>query len=135
MAKCTNVSVGAAGARAISSRFHDIVRHKIKKMKLRNNPPRVYAKCRDFFRTEVIPQFGNPNYPPPAFPDLYRAGDFCCDVGIEVEFLEADIEEGYMWFTKEEMLSCFDPSVNQILGMIEEQISVTKLQKKVLKVS
>ncbi|KAJ5532729.1 actin-like ATPase domain-containing protein [Penicillium frequentans] len=133
LAKCTGLSVEAAGASAISSCFHNIVREKIKKMKLVNRPPRVYAKCRDFFRSEVIPQFGNPDYPPPAFLDLKRAGDFWCDVGIELEFPEADIEEGCMWFTKEEMLSCFDPSVNQILGMIEEQFCAIKLQQKTLK--
>ncbi|KAJ5809935.1 uncharacterized protein N7503_002153 [Penicillium pulvis] len=133
LAKCTDLSVGAAGASKISSCFHNIVRGKIKKMKLVNRPPRVYAKCRDFFRSEVIPQFGNPDYPPPACLDLERAGDFWCDVGIELEFPEADIEEGRMWFTKEEMLSCFDPSVNQILGMIEEQVSAIELQQKTLK--
>lgn len=134
LAKCTNFSAEAAGARAISSRFHKLVRGKIKKMKLTNNPPRIYAKCRDFFRSEVIPQFGDPNYPSPAFADSYRAGDLCCDVGIESEFPEADIKGGYTWFTKEEILSCFDPSVNQILGMIEEQISAITLQRKALEV-
>lgn len=135
LAKCTNLSVKAAGTSAISSCFHDIVRGKIKKMKLVNNPPRVYAKCRNFFRSEVIPQFGTPDYPPPACLDLGRAGTFWCDVGIELDFPEADIEEGCMWFTKEEMLSCFDPSVNQILGMIEEQFSSLKIQQNTLKVS
>ncbi|KAJ6017494.1 hypothetical protein N7451_000873 [Penicillium sp. IBT 35674x] len=133
LAKRTNLSVEAAGASTISTRFHEIVREKIKKMKLVNKPPRVYAKCREFFKSEVIPHFGNPDYPPPAYLDLERAGDFRCDVGIEVEFSDADIEEGCMWFTKEEMLSCFDPSVNQILGMIEEQFSAIKLQRRTLK--
>ncbi|KAJ5638014.1 hypothetical protein N7490_007893 [Penicillium lividum] len=63
LVRWANVSVGGSGAGAIGSRFHAIVRDKIIKRMIESGK---YAsssrlpKCRDFFRSEAIPQSGNP---------------------------------------------------------------------------
>jgi len=45
------------------------------------------------------------------------------DVGIVRDSPEADIEEGYMVFTNEEILLCFEPVFNRIIEMIRNQIT------------
>jgi len=57
------------------------------------------------------------------------------DVGIETDFPEAGIEEGYMTFTNDEILLCFEPVVNRILEMIQNQIVAVQAQNGQLQVS
>ncbi|PQE24450.1 Heat shock 70 kDa 12A protein [Rutstroemia sp. NJR-2017a BBW] len=54
------------------------------------------------------------------------------DVGIEAEFPEAGIEEGYMTFTNEEILQCFEPVVNRILELVRNQIIAIQAQNRTL---
>jgi len=54
------------------------------------------------------------------------------DVGIEAEFPEAGIEEGYMTFTNEEILQCFEPVVNRILELVRNQIIAIQAQNRSL---
>jgi len=56
------------------------------------------------------------------------------DVGIEAEFPEAGIEEGYMSFSNEEILQCFEPVVNRILELVRNQIIAIQAQNRALQV-
>jgi len=56
------------------------------------------------------------------------------DVGIEAEIPEADIEEGYMVWTNEEILQCFEPVVNRILELTQNQIIAVQAIGRQLKV-
>ncbi|KAF5130757.1 Heat shock protein 12B [Metarhizium anisopliae] len=59
-------------------------------------------------------------------------GTWAVDVGIEAEFPEAGIEEGYMTFTNEEILQCFEPVVNRILELVRNQIIAIQAQNRTL---
>ena len=56
------------------------------------------------------------------------------DVGIEAEIPEADINEGYMVWTNEEILQCFEPVVNRILELTQNQIIAVQAIGRQLKV-
>ena len=56
------------------------------------------------------------------------------DVGIEAEFPSADIEEGYMVWTNEEILRCFEPVINRILELTQNQIIAVNAVGRQLKV-
>jgi hypothetical protein len=60
---------------------------------------------------------------------------FAVDVGIEAEFPEAGIEEGYMTWTNDELLMCFEPVINRILELVRDQILAIQAQNKSLQVS
>ena len=49
-----------------------------------------------------------------------------------LEFPEAGIEEGYMTFTNEEILQCFEPVVNRILELVRNQIIAIQAQNRTL---
>jgi hypothetical protein len=69
---------------------------------------RVYAKCIMDFENRIKADFRN------------NGQKWAVDVGIEAEFPEAGIEEGYMTFTNEEILQCFEPVVKQNFGVGKE---------------
>ena len=73
----------------------------------------------------------------PIFPTLVseQRQKWAVDVGIEAEFPEAGIEEGYMTFTNEEILQCFEPVVNRILELVRNQIIAIQAQNRSLQVS
>ena len=56
------------------------------------------------------------------------------DIGVEKDFPAADIEEGYIVFANDEILSCFERPVNRMLEAIKNQIGIIKQQDKRLKV-
>jgi hypothetical protein len=84
---------------------------------------RVYAKCMMDFENRIKNDFRNNGQKWPV------------DIGIEAEFPEAGIEEGYMCFSNEEVLMCFEPVVNRILELIKDQITAIQAQNKSVKVS
>ncbi len=83
---------------------------------------KTYAKCMLDFKNRIKHDFRN------------NGMKWAVDVGIEEDFPEADIEEGYMTFTNEEILSCFLPVVNRILELIITQINAVKAQSRALQV-
>jgi hypothetical protein len=55
--------------------------------------------------------------------DFQNSGQrWAADLGIEADFPEASIEEGYMVFTNEEILMCFEPVINRIIEMLRHEI-------------
>ncbi|KAL1896272.1 hypothetical protein Cpir12675_002865 [Ceratocystis pirilliformis] len=123
VAECTAGSGDSCGSTALNRNFSNILRTKIRKMKLPDGSKtagRVYAKCIMDFENRIKADFRN------------NGQKWAVDVGIEAEFPEAGIEEGYMTFTNEEILQCFEPVVNRILELVRNQIIAIQAQNRPL---
>ncbi|QSZ36546.1 hypothetical protein DSL72_006426 [Monilinia vaccinii-corymbosi] len=123
VSECTAGSGDSCGSTALNRNFSNILRTKIRKMKLPEGSKtagRVYAKCIMDFENRIKADFRNNNQ------------KWAVDVGIEAEFPEAGIEEGYMTFTNEEILQCFEPVVNRILELVRNQIIAIQAQNRTL---
>ncbi|TFB00718.1 Heat shock 70 kDa protein 12A [Trichoderma ghanense] len=123
VAECTAGSGDSCGSTALNRNFSNILRTKIRKMKLPDGSKtagRVYAKCIMDFENRIKADFRN------------NGQKWAVDVGIEAEFPEAGIEEGYMTFTNEEILQCFEPVVNRILELVRNQIIAIQAQNRTL---
>lgn len=123
VAECTAGSGDSCGSTALNRNFSNILRTKIRKMKLPDGSKiagRVYAKCIMDFENRIKADFRN------------NGQKWAVDVGIESEFPEAGIEEGYMTFTNEEILQCFEPVVNRILELVRNQIIAIQAQNRTL---
>ena len=126
VAECTAGSGDSCGSTALNRNFSNILRAKIRKMKLPDGSKtagKVYAKCIMDFENRIKADFRN------------NSQKWAVDVGIEAEFPEAGIEEGYMTFTNEEILQCFEPVVNRILELVRNQIIAIQAQNRILQVS
>lgn len=125
VAECTAGSGDSCGSTALNRNFSNILRAKIRKMKLPDGSKtagRVYAKCIMDFENRIKADF------------RHNGQKWAVDVGIEAEFPEAGIEEGYMTFTNEEILQCFEPVVNRILELVRSQIIAIQAQNRLLQV-
>ena len=125
VAECTAGSGDSCGSTALNRNFSNILRSKIRKMKLPDGSKtagKVYAKCIMDFENRIKADFRN------------NGQKWAVDVGIEAEFPEAGIEEGYMTFTNEEILQCFEPVVNRILELVRNQIIAIQAQSRILQV-
>ncbi|RBA19496.1 hypothetical protein FPRO05_09599 [Fusarium proliferatum] len=123
VAECTAGSGDSCGSTALNRNFSNILRTKLRKMKLPDGSKtagRVYAKCIMDFENRIKADFRN------------NGQKWAVDVGIEAEFPEAGIEEGYMTFTNEEILQCFEPVVNRILELVRNQIIAIQAQNRTL---
>jgi hypothetical protein len=126
VAECTAGSGDSCGSTALNRNFSNILRAKIRKMKLPDGSKtagKVYAKCIMDFENRIKADFRN------------NGQKWAVDVGIEAEFPDAGIEEGYMTFTNEEILQCFEPVVNRILELVRNQIIAIQAQNRLLQVS
>nr|POF23993.1 heat shock 70 kda protein 12a [Quercus suber] len=125
VAECTAGSGDSCGSTALNRNFSNILRAKIRKMKLPDGSKtagKVYAKCIMDFENRIKADFRN------------NGQKWAVDVGIEAEFPEAGIEEGYMTFTNEEILQCFEPVVNRILELVRNQIIAIQAQNRALQI-
>lgn len=126
VSECTAGSGDSCGSTALNRNFSNILRAKIRKMKLPDGSRtvgKVYAKCIMDFENRIKADFRN------------NGQKWAVDVGIEADYPEADIEEGYMTFTNEEILQCFEPVVNRILELVRNQIIAIQAQNRTLQVS
>ncbi|RAK78347.1 Hsp70 family protein [Aspergillus fijiensis CBS 313.89] len=123
VAECTGGSGDSCGSTALNRNFSNILRAKIRKMKLPDGSRtagKVYAKCIMDFENRIKADFRN------------NGQKWAVDVGIEADFPDAGIEEGYMTFTNEEILQCFEPVVNRILELVRNQIIAIQAQNRSL---
>ncbi|KMP07396.1 hypothetical protein DIZ76_017150 [Coccidioides immitis] len=121
--ECTAGSGDSCGSTALNRNFSNILRAKIRKMKLPDGSRtagKVYAKCIMDFENRIKADFRN------------NGQKWAVDVGIEADFPDAGIEEGYMTFTNEEILQCFEPVVNRILELVRNQIIAIQAQNRPL---
>lgn len=129
----STTSVASCGSAEVIRRFMAIVESKIKKMGLSDHKlmrSRIRPKCKFYFQIQVLLELGSPHFPPADVP----GGFWAVNLGWEVDFPEADFEDGYMMFSEEEIYSCFDPVVDRTLELIEEQVTAVRGQNKELKV-
>lgn len=125
VAECIAGSGDSCGSTALNRNFSNILRAKIRKMKLPDGSRtagKVYAKCIMDFENRIKADFRN------------NGQKWAVDVGIEADFPDAGIEEGYMTFTNEEILQCFEPVVNRILELVRNQIIAIQAQNRSLQV-
>jgi hypothetical protein len=123
--ECTSPTGCACGSTAMSRNFSNILLAKIQEMKLpdtSHTADKVYADCMMDFENRIKSDFRN------------NGQRWAVDVGIEAEFPKADLEEGYMLFTNEEILQCFDPVVTKILEMMDNQVAAIEAQDRKLQV-
>ena len=106
------------GAMAIDRYFRNILGARIRKMNLPDGSRtagKVYRRCIMDFDNRIKAGFGNYGH------------EWIVDVGLESQFPEAGIENGYMTFTNNEILQCFEPVVNRVLDLVRNQIIVISL--------
>lgn len=62
------------------------------------------------------------------FKNLKDEEIFCITIGAIPDNLPMGIEDGELTLTREDMLSIFDPIINQILSLVQEQIDMVEVQ-------
>lgn len=90
-----------------------MVRTKIKRMRLPDGSRlarRVFGKCIDDFEDRILSDFRN------------NGQEWDIDVAVEAEFPDAGIKNGFMTYTNDEILSCFQPVMDGITTMIAHAI-------------
>ncbi|KAF5609786.1 uncharacterized protein FSUBG_3783 [Fusarium subglutinans] len=97
------------GPALIAQNFADIARTRVRRMRLPDGSRianKVYTKCVSEFEQRIMSEFRN------------NGQEWDIDVAIETEFLEAGIKGGYMTYTNGEILSCFQPVLDDIIAMM-----------------
>ena len=124
--ECTAGSGDSCGSTTLNRNFSNVLRAKIRKMRLPDGSRiagRVYAKCIMDFENRIKADFRN------------NGQTWAVDVGLQTDYSEAGIEDGYMMFTNEEILQCYEPVVNRVLELVRSQIITIQAQNVNLQVS
>ncbi|KAH7009814.1 hypothetical protein EDB80DRAFT_414451 [Ilyonectria destructans] len=119
----TASSGDSCGSTALNRNFSDLLRKKLRKMRLPEGSKtvgRVYAKAIMDFDKRIKDDFRN------------NGQKWAVDVGIESVWPEADIDEGYMVFTNDEIQKCFEPVIGRILELMKNQVLAVQSQYKTL---
>lgn len=119
----TAPSGDSCGSTALNRNFGDLVRRKLKKTRLPEGSKtvsRVYAKAMVDFDTRIKDEFRN------------NGQKWAVDIGIESEWPEADIDEGFMVFTNDEIQNCFEPVIERIMELVKSQVFAVQSQYKTL---
>ncbi|RBA20903.1 hypothetical protein FPRO05_08350 [Fusarium proliferatum] len=101
------------GPSLIAQRFTEVVRTKIKGMRLPDGSRiarKVYAKCIDDFENRILSDFRN------------NGQEWDVDVAIETEFPDLRIKDGFMTYTNGEILSCFQPFLDRITTIMAHAV-------------
>jgi hypothetical protein len=125
VAECTTGSGDSCGATALNHNFSNILRAKIRLMNLpagSRTAGKIYARCISDFENRIKADFQN------------NGQNWAVDVGIEEDFPEVGIQDGYMIFANEEILQCFEPVVNRIVELVRHQITAIQAQNRPLQV-
>ncbi|KAF5674405.1 hypothetical protein FCIRC_7796 [Fusarium circinatum] len=97
------------GPALIAQNFAEIARTRVRRMQIPASPRlsnKVYTKCISDFDERIMPEFRN------------NGQEWDIDVAIETEFPEAGIKGGYMTYTNDEILSCFQPVMDGMTAMM-----------------
>lgn len=129
LVECTVSSGDSCGSTVLNRNFSNLLRAKIRKMKI-PVPSKAYARCIIDFEKRIKSNFKNDGQK-----WAVDVGMWAVDVGVEAKFSEAGIEEGCMIFTNDEILQCFDPVVNRIVELVQNQITAVQAQKRSLQVN
>lgn len=113
LTECTAGSGDCCGSTAVNRNFSIILHGRISKMKLVEGSKiaqKVYQKCLQDFETRIKTDFRN------------NGNVWAIDVGLDKDYPEAGITEGYMMFTDEEILRCFEPVVERVTELVRNQV-------------
>lgn len=122
----TSVSVASCGSAEVSRQFMAIAGSKIDKTRFPahgRTKPRMRLRAKRAFEKDLLfgDTLGRPGHKfelPPEMSD----GFWVADLGVEMNCPEADLVEGYMVFSEDEVYSCFDAVVERTLGLVREQV-------------
>jgi hypothetical protein len=107
-------------------KFEEFVKARVKLMRLPDGskiPARVVRKAVEDFDRRILADFRN------------NGQMWAVDVGLESEWPEAGIEEGYLLLSNDDILSCFEPVFNSLLAQIRDEVLAIQEAKKYLQVS
>lgn len=103
--------------------FGNLVRRKMREMKLRQGSSiegTVWALTYDDFEHRIKASFQN------------TGENF--SLHVKLEDATADIKDGYMTWTNEELLECFNPVVDRIIELIASQVETIQKRRMPLEV-
>lgn len=113
LTECTAGSGDCCGSTAVNRNFSILLRGRISKMKLHEGSriaSKVHMKCVHDFETRIKADFRN------------NGNTWAIDVGLDKDYPEAGIVEGYMMFTDGEILECFEPVVERVTELVRNQV-------------
>lgn len=112
--ECTAGSGDCCGSTAVNRNFSIILRSRISMMNIAEGSRRaqkVYLSCLHDFETRIKADFRN------------NGNTWAIDVGLDKDYPEAGIKEGYMMFTDQEIFECFKPVVDRVTELVRCQIA------------
>lgn len=113
LTECTTGSGDCCGSTAVNRNFSIVLRSRISKMKLVEGSKiaqKVHQKCLQDFETRIKADFRN------------NGNTWAIDVGLDKDYPEAGIVEGYMMFSDEEILRCFKPVAERVTELVRNQV-------------
>lgn len=125
LVEATTGSGDSCGSTAVNRNFSGLLRRRIDLMKLppgTKTGPKIYAKCLSEFENRIKADFRN------------NGQVWAIDIGVETDYPDAGVEEGYMSFTDAEILECYRPVVHRILELVKNQITAIQTQNRHLQV-
>ncbi|KAF4451643.1 hypothetical protein F53441_5322 [Fusarium austroafricanum] len=111
LTEATNEKLGSTQVR---KNFGSIVRAKVRRMRLPDGTrtaAKAYSRCIADFERRIMPEF------------RHNGEEWAIDVGITMDFPEADISDGFMTYTNDEISECFQPVTDGIGNMLIDAIS------------
>ncbi|KAK9458039.1 hypothetical protein V1511DRAFT_455245 [Dipodascopsis uninucleata] len=125
--ECTSGTGDSCGSTAIDVNFKHIVDARLDRIRgldekqEKKIKDKIRRRCREDFERIKI-GFGNKS-----------EIDWSIDVGMEVDFEEANIIEGNIIFSNDDILLAYNPIVRRIVELVRDQITAVQAQNKFLK--
>ncbi|KAL2816219.1 hypothetical protein BDW59DRAFT_153354 [Aspergillus cavernicola] len=129
----TTVSVASYGSSEVTRRFMRIANTKIDKVGFPprgRTKPRMRYRCKRAFEKDILVGLTdnkNTSFP---LPLEVPSGFWVADLHIETDCPEADLIEGYMFFSEDEIYPCFDAVVARTLELVADQVAAMRGQGK-----
>ncbi|KAI5296056.1 hypothetical protein KEM52_005869 [Ascosphaera acerosa] len=123
VSECTPGSGALVGSGWLNRGFYRLVMAKLERAGLHQTTQpktmgRIINNCLEQFDTRIKGNFKD------------DGTTHICDVGLDRDIPEADIEDGQMMFNNDEVLSIFHPIVSRILTLVRNQIELIENQNK-----
>ncbi|KAK9480834.1 hypothetical protein V1514DRAFT_324579 [Lipomyces japonicus] len=125
--ECTKGTGDACGSTAVDVSFLRVVKARVDRIvfppdlsndKIKKFKDKIYRRCREDFERIKVNFVNKPTV------------DWTIDIGLEIDSVEADIVEGNMTFSNDEILSAFSLTVARIVELVRDQIVSVEAQHK-----
>lgn len=138
MDRRTSVSVASCGSAEVTRQFMAIAGNKINKAGFPDHgrtKPRMRLRAKRAFEKDLLfgDVLGRPGFKFDLPPEVLD-GFWVADLGVEMDCPEANILEGYMVFSEDEIYPCFDAAVERTLGLVREQVDAIHEQNEQIQV-